>query len=147
MEYYWFGASSWSLAIALTLALATTFAWFLSARKEPKAIPKAKVFTFRVEKVPCNQKDDLLADISSIIQHNLVLRDSTLIETLICHSLVTRNEKYACATVSVSTYIEMSKFCGLLQTSTSKEKFHYRFDDEFDGFTPLSGGGINASVE
>ena len=128
----------------LTLAVAICchmLVWRPQKKKSPQK--KKRTLTLRIGEIPTHiSRETLQCDLESLVKQDPFSKDAITVMQVF---LVQRNQKTACATATFHTS---------LPTNEVTEKSHqaatslpYRFDDKFDGITPLYEASGGADVE
>ena len=139
---------NWGTILSSTLfAVATVLCYhvlFWRPSKKTKTTISKGPFTVRIEGVQIDKSsNELRCDLISIIEGDPVLKqDAIIVET---HSIVPRDQKIACATATFHTSIPRREM--MRRLCEAGASLPYRFDDNFQGITPLYEAGEGADVE
>ena len=138
-------------SILFTAGIATCY-HVLSLRpsEKRKAIKTKKPLTLRIEGIHINKSmDDLQRELTSIIEGDPDLNQDAI--TVKTHAIVPRDQRIACATATFYTSIPKDEMTRRLRNASASPKASasplYRFDDDFQGVTPLYDAGGDADVE
>lgn len=117
---------------------------FWRPSKNKKAITFKRWSTLRIEGVQIDKsRNELQRDLMSIIEGDPVLKqDAITVET---RSIAPRDQKVACATATFYTSIPRDEM--MKRLCKAGAGLPYRFDDNFQGITPLYEASGGADVE
>lgn len=109
-----------------------------------KATTSKRSWTLRIERIQIGKSsEDLWCDLTSIIKRDLLLnQDETTVKI---DSIAQRDQKVACATATFQTSIPRNEM--MKQLRKANPSLLYRFDDNFQGITPLYKAIGGADVE
>ena len=138
---------NWGIAFSIlfTVIIATCYLMLLlRPSKKRKAIKPKKPLTLRIEGIHIDKsRDDLRHDLMSIVECNSVLKQDAI--TIKTHAIVPRDQRKACATATFHT--SMSKNEMMRRLCEASASTQYRFDDGYQGITPLYDASGDADVE
>lgn len=134
---------SWVGAAFLVLAIALGYRYTFR-RPEKKPTIAKRWLSLRIEGIPTNNPKQVFErDFGSIIEQDPELKHASIAPKQ--HYLVPRNQKVACATVTIYTSIPAKEIVKKLHKAGSS--FPYRFDVSFSGITPLYEGQGHVDAE
>ena len=134
---------------ALTIAICCHALFWRQQKKKSTLIPEKtlipkKKLILRIEEIPAEiEPETLQLDLESLVNQNQILtEDAITIEQL---SLARRDQKMACATAAFHTSLPPNEV--IKKLSQAHPRSPYRFDNKFDGITPLYEVRGGADVE
>lgn len=108
-----------------------------------KPVSRPKRLTFRVDNIPAGHTPQIFLDnVRSTAEQIPILQEA--VSTLVQHSLVPKNSRVQCATVSIVTSLAENDLCNQMNRSGNNPRYEYTC--KFDGITPLFQDD-NADVE
>ena len=134
-----FTGALFALAIAICC-----HALFWRPQKKKRTLILKKTLILRIEEIPSHvSRETLQCDLESLVKQDPILRKDAI--TVVQVSFVQRDQKMACATAAFHTSLETDEVIKkLCQAHTG---LPYRFDNKFDGITPLYEASGGADVE
>ncbi|KAI4154500.1 MAG: hypothetical protein LQ340_001657 [Diploschistes diacapsis] len=134
---------------ALTIAICCHALFWRPQKKKSTSIPEKtlipkKTLILRIEEIPAGIPHETLQhDLESIVYQNPILRKDEI--TVLQASFVPIDRKTACATAAFHTSLKPADLIKLCQAHIG---LPYRFDNKFDGITPLyeASGGADVDV-
>ena len=132
-------------SVLLTVVIATCYHVLLwRPAKKTKAMEPKKSLTIRIKRVRIDKsRDDLQRELTSIIEADPNLNQDAI--TVKTHSIVPWDQKEAYATATFHTSIPRNNM--MKQLCKAGANLPYRFDDTFQGITPLYEASGGADVE
>lgn len=133
---------------ALTIAICCHALFWRPQKKKSTSIPEKtlipkKTLILRIEEIPAGIPHETLQhDLESIVYQNPILRKDEI--TVLQASFVPIDRKTACATAAFHTSLKPADLIKLCQAHIG---LPYRFDNKFDGITPLYEASGGADVE
>ena len=138
---------SWGtvFSILFTVVVPTCYhVLLLRPSKKRKAIKPKKPSTLRIEGIHIDKsRDDLQRELTSIIKGDPYLNQDAI--TVKIHAIVPRDQRIVCATATFHTSIPKNELMRRLYEASASTQ--YRFDESYQGITPLYDASGNADVE
>ena len=138
---------AWStvFSILATVVIATCcHVLWLRPSKKRKAIKPKKPLTLRIEEIHIDRsRDDLQCELTFMVECDPVLKQDAI--TVQTHAIVPKDQRKACATATFYTSIPKNEMMRRLCEASASTQ--YRFDDNYEGITPLYDASGNADVE